>query len=566
LQITKNVSINWSKKVPSDSRALNLLGLWGTHLKIQEEFTAGITSVTRRIRYYTLLAWYFQNLASSKKVDLDNLEKIFILACLAHHDGNDDDANLSNLLNKRIFRGRWTEIDSFDLDTFDINGFGRTYYSRQLEVLRSAWSVLGTLETSKINEVLASSIQGIELTSLAPTKFDKPSLLALRNLCLCNTKENTEEREAIAKLVFGFFDKKTGLWQINDDEYSRFLKGEIELDFQGSVPNEAKNLEDLVFLDNPEEVQEWNLRRRNSLFLFLKIVAKTEPQLDEFRRYIWDALYFGQSRRDSTSLNFGKLEQVRKYWEYFQLNVYYVYAIEMLLDAIQQLVNQNYGIKKSELLSALSMTNLLKSLSTAASENITSETRLSEITQYIEKRNSGALRTGLNSPINESAIFDMINTSTNIEDQIAGIVVMLSLLTKRYLSTEETIRNFGRLKDGNLAASSENLSIHRIIREIVEHGADIQFRKYIEVLMERVINQHIIESVSRLSSTGTRNWIFTEEDGRLYFSRRSFVDFDARDNRWNSIRSLLRDIGFVTEQGGRLLLTEEGATWLSKTE
>lgn len=54
MQLSESISLKWSKRIPSDSRAVNLLGLWGRHLKIQEDFTPAITSVTRRTRYYTL--------------------------------------------------------------------------------------------------------------------------------------------------------------------------------------------------------------------------------------------------------------------------------------------------------------------------------------------------------------------------------------------------------------------------------------------------------------------------------------------------------------------------------
>ena len=48
----------------------------------------------------------------------------------------------------------------------------------------------------------------------------------------------------------------------------------------------------------------------------------------EFKRFIWDAIYFNQNRTNHTFIDFGRLDEIRKYWEFFQLNVYYVYVIE----------------------------------------------------------------------------------------------------------------------------------------------------------------------------------------------------------------------------------------------
>lgn len=55
MQISENVEFGFTEKVPSDSRSLNPLGIQ-YHLGLQDELVPGITSVTKRIRYYTLLS------------------------------------------------------------------------------------------------------------------------------------------------------------------------------------------------------------------------------------------------------------------------------------------------------------------------------------------------------------------------------------------------------------------------------------------------------------------------------------------------------------------------------
>ncbi len=106
MQVTENSSINWSERIKSDSRNVDLLGIWSQHLRIQVDFTPGITSVTNRIRYYTIIAYYFEYLTNIVP-DRYNFERIFILACLAHHDG--DDKPLDGVHNKTKFKGEWDE-------------------------------------------------------------------------------------------------------------------------------------------------------------------------------------------------------------------------------------------------------------------------------------------------------------------------------------------------------------------------------------------------------------------------------------------------------------------------
>jgi len=175
MRIKENISLNWSKEIPSDSQVRDALGIWTKHLKIQEDFTPGITSVTRRIRYYTLLAWYWENLYPRKIINLTDYEKIFILTCLAHHDGDYNDPRLSYVFNKQAFKGKWNETRNLNLN-FKINGFGRIYYTRQLEILKCAWTdMLNRPHTSLINKKLASSLDTV------PIEIFKKKVLLKKN-------------------------------------------------------------------------------------------------------------------------------------------------------------------------------------------------------------------------------------------------------------------------------------------------------------------------------------------------------------------------------------------------
>ena len=68
MEVMENSFLNWSEKISSDSNAVNLLGITNQHLRIQRHFTPSITSMTNKIRYYTLLAYYWEYLKEENQL------------------------------------------------------------------------------------------------------------------------------------------------------------------------------------------------------------------------------------------------------------------------------------------------------------------------------------------------------------------------------------------------------------------------------------------------------------------------------------------------------------------
>ena len=91
----------WTEKIKSDSRVLDPIGIQ-YHTRIQALYVPGITSVTRRMRYYTIQSWFFQN-KSPKIENPHKLERLFILATLAHHGGQHDHPSIHHVFNKEYF-------------------------------------------------------------------------------------------------------------------------------------------------------------------------------------------------------------------------------------------------------------------------------------------------------------------------------------------------------------------------------------------------------------------------------------------------------------------------------
>ena len=54
---TDSKILAWTEKIKSDSRVLDPIGIQ-YHTRLQGLYVPGITSVTNRMRYYTLQAWF----------------------------------------------------------------------------------------------------------------------------------------------------------------------------------------------------------------------------------------------------------------------------------------------------------------------------------------------------------------------------------------------------------------------------------------------------------------------------------------------------------------------------
>lgn len=545
MQLSENVSYNLLERVPSNSRVINPLGLQ-YHLDLQSQLVPGITSVTDRARYYTLQAWYYQHAYDEKLVTTKDFERIFILACLAHHNGDSSYPALTGVYNKTRFDGEWDEIDTFDLD-FEIGGNGRSDYIAQLKEFRCVWQgKFDQIHRTQINDKLANTLE-LSPEAFEQDEFTKSELRdELSELCICNY--NTTEIDVLSKLFFGFFSKTNDGWQIGDDEFERFRDGEIDLEFE---PNIQTTIESEV-----EETRQKNLRRRNTLFLVLKIISATQPE--DVRRSLWDAVYFAQSRRDQNSIEFGALEPIREFWEYFQLNLYYVYALEKFLDILQHLIRDNYGIQTAELMSLMENPQIATYLNDILDRDCAT---VGDILTAVAAINGGE-QTDLNTRINESNLYTRIKDADTWQETATMCLLLLLTLTFRYEQISEGVRNQAYETKDKLVV--ESLAIESFMQEVPDRAGE-SYTEFLQELLRKIKRKHLFEA-SRSLRNGTRAWLFSEEDGRLYFARQRPISVRPRDNRWDSIESLLADLDFIKGQDDRTVLTERGETWLQRIE
>lgn len=249
---------------------------------------------------------------------------------------------------------------------------------------------------------------------------------------------------------------------------------------------------------------------------------------------------------------------MRAYWEFFQLNVYYVYTLEMILDAIQLIVRKNPGIEKNKMVAALDeklFHSQLKSFVKAPSDFLTVSELYDKIWEINKKE-----RTDLSSSINESSLFESISNAEEPEEILGLGVLMLCLLRKRFEKTEDKIRDFDKQRR-ETGLFEDKLVIERVLNELLGINGEKPILEYVLMLADRIVEKHLLESSIRMS-WGTTNWIFLEEGGALYPARAENVYFDARDNRWTSILHLLRDTKFLIDDNP-IQLTDKGKKWLS---
>ncbi len=552
MQFTDTVSVAWSERVPSSSMLRDALGLWSHHIFLDAEHTSGITSVTRRARYYTIWAYYYQHLFKDNFNPYD-FEKIFILASLAHNNGDCNSSNLRYMYNNQKFAETWDDIETFNLD-FDIAGLGRTYYNRQLEVFRCAWAdELDLIHISPINKKLAGTLSFLDPDDFKRAKFRKEDLRKyFDGFSIDQITQNSEEQEILSKLFFGFFSEKGGSWDIDNEEFEAYMQGNVDLDF---VDRLAEGL-------SPEYhiIRRQNLRRRNTLLLFLKIISETSPPIEKMQRYLWDAVYFNQNHETKDEISFGRLDQIRHRWEQHQLRVYYVFALEKLLEDIHLIVIENAGILKSHLIDSQSAQGVFSHISDWLQVPIAERTTLAEIIERTGKLNGTGVKSSLHSSINEADLYNRLWTREH-EELLASFILMLALLFHRY----SQITPFNSKLNDYDDSDPNLLNIEALFEYIEVKGADLHIIPFLSHISRLIVNRHLLESASRFAY-GTKNWLFAEEEGRLY-STRDPVHMSPRDNRWQSIRTLLQDLAFIEQTDeGNLIVTKKGLEWLKKVQ
>jgi len=543
---TDSKILAWTEKIKSDSRVLDPIGIQ-YHTRLQGLYVPGITSVTNRMRYYTLQAWFFQN--KSKKVQNPHkLERLFILASLAHHDGKSNHESIHHVFSKEFYKNNWNDLDSFSLEKdFAISGFGRTYYVSQLEIFRCAWSSMGAISITPINKELASAIS-MPTEYLDKSRINKSELSNYSQLCICNSENNQKEIDVFSKVLFGFIEYSEP--EKLEDDIEKYSQTKLNLDFKGT---ENLSLE--------ENIVERNQRRRNTLFMYMQIINKVNPSRNKLEKSICDAIYFKQNPNTKQEIDFGRLEEIRKYWNVHQYFIFYVYAMECVLDSIQYLLRENpIGIKKDELLSKFDRTKINENLSSMISK-ISLDSSLEQIITKISQINHSQIPS-LDDKINERILYDAIDKSQTTEEELVLSLILLFLLKTRFESLPSNIlEEYLRFKKNPLIPDDLNIFV---FMESLDTQKSQKISAFLKELLEKITVRHLFEASDRYAQK-TKNWIFSEDSGYLYPSGRPEVLIRDRNNRWNPVFTLLVDAK-ILEVTDVVKLSSKGEKWLKWIE
>jgi hypothetical protein len=231
----------------------------------------------------------------------------------------------------------------------------------------------------------------------------------------------------------------------------------------------------------------------------------------------------------------------------------------MILDVIQEIVYDETGIKKDKILSSLDTDLILSELSELCEAEVDIKTNLNEVMNSLYS--ICFADEGLNSQINESIIYDNIYEAEDLEVILANAILMLFLLKRRFESIDKQIINGARIEKNIYIKDKLRIDI---LFNYIEQNKNKDVFLLLDYLIQSIIERHLYEANVRMS-WGTKNWLFVEEDSRLFFSRKDTIRIHTRDNRWNSMLTLMQDINMI-DISDNIILTDKGKEWLKQAK
>ena len=213
-------------------------------------FLNGITTQTKRLRYYTFLTWAFYEI-KERKSELtgkkNDLEKILALASVQHHENEKNEPKgLLSIEGTRKFLEKNSQID---VDKFDFPGYGDAFYRGPLESLNIAWNdgktKLPTISPAgkDISIIFSESIEEIKDKIWSKT-LTKPELQKMKALCFCSI--TIDEQNFWKKVFFGLTTSKKDGLEIDNDEIQFVITDpnalELKKEFQKIREDEVDNV------------------------------------------------------------------------------------------------------------------------------------------------------------------------------------------------------------------------------------------------------------------------------------------------------------------------------------
>jgi len=216
----------WNKPVEESDRALDPLGMNRVTDRLLNDLLMGITTLTPRARYYSFYTWAVYNIGrhgvaktfSQFRSEFYDLERIFMLACVAHQQDPGSDNRNHNAINGS-YKGRqvWNESTnniSMDFSYFGhrLGGYGQYYQGSIAKLgLITLTDDAAFEKPTELGVKVAKAFDGvINRTNLAHKIFGKnnvkkETLLMLgKKVCLCRLRDaDADDLNILKNLFFG---------------------------------------------------------------------------------------------------------------------------------------------------------------------------------------------------------------------------------------------------------------------------------------------------------------------------------------------------------------------------
>ena len=574
--------LKWTAKVPLSSRIIDPLGIYVLK-HLETYYLPGITTQTDRLRYFTLLTWAWKAVAEKriKSSQVFIIEKIATLAAGLHHSSDTSPPN--------AIRNRESAIDFLRMSNEPINvdeykkygrnnkiGYGNYYYRGPLVTLQiCAKNTAGKYVFSKAGEQIASlfdKIVGKNSSIFLKKELSKKDLLKLESICFCTEKIPVIEQQIWRLVFFGFTLPTSGFGlTFNAEEYRRFE--ECHLDFPSISPHAKYSLDDYLknpdkidsVLDNniPEKIKK-NIARRSLLFLAMQIINDSNPRRDgePFDQIMRDCLYFHQFLNGSiiTKIDFGPLTKYVGSWETYVHNLYYINFLELFFFLLLKSVKLHpFGTNIAEISKFFDTEKIAKFLSANFKTSLSPASSLEEIELCLKKL-LGKKKTSLTTALNEKLVAFKARDSLVPEERIANLVLLFLLLKNRF-------KSFSQIQQKS-CGFQEELLFSIVPKKVYGTLSKGNVTTFINSILTLVKNRHKLIASKKFAINGTKAWLFTEEDDRLFYYGRDWVTSYRqnfyREAKWNNVRNLLVDMGLVETKQRRDCLTQVGRLWLKR--
>lgn len=370
----ETIDPEWTDKVDF-GRILDPLQLNRVRNRMLNHMLYGIVSVaiTQRLRYISFSLWCLNNLDEPTKDDIVPLEKIFVLANVAHdHEGQND-------RDERGLSGRdnvpWSseELRNSDNSSFSISNekfriqkgnstaFSQYYrgITQHLLLTENGYDV--TTLGRKVAEAYGKAVK-VDFEDLKDAanqeQVSKQTILELAKSG-CGCEISSEEKELLTKTYLGLISSATRYDQLSFSSLDQVDAFELEAIL---AEEDAPEVEDLLEEEDANQFLEKfffgqsSAKMRESLMLFLWVAKQQETES-------YDAIS-----------NFNQFNQIRELWRMQLYYSYFVYACETMLFATLWTLRSRNSLYPEQLLESITQNPAFGKAVKDAINSINSET------------------------------------------------------------------------------------------------------------------------------------------------------------------------------------------------